>query len=86
MAWITERFEPVKLTATKNLPCPGCGKKLRRQRTFEQTISPFNSNLTPDMTRDEAVTAIRGALNAKAAQWKTEPVLCTPCKSDAGEA
>jgi hypothetical protein len=37
-------FEEVSYTAIKNLPCPVCGKRVRRQRTFTNTISPFNLN------------------------------------------
>lgn len=78
--WITERYERVPFTARKNLPCPSCGKQVRRQRTFEQTISPFNSNVTPGMTRDEAVLAIRAALMQDVAAWKAQPAMCTPCE------
>ncbi|MCP3820124.1 hypothetical protein NLX86_19085 [Streptomyces sp. A3M-1-3] len=42
--YTTTRFERVPLTATKSVPCTGCGKKVRRQRTFEQTINPYNKN------------------------------------------
>jgi hypothetical protein len=40
----TYRFREIKHQASKNLPCPGCGKKVRRQRTFGQTLNPFNKN------------------------------------------
>jgi hypothetical protein len=85
MAYITEKYEPVKLTARKNLPCPGCGKKVRRQRTFEQTVSPFNRNVKPGMSRNEAINAIRKALMDKSAAWKREPVLCGDCLESGAE-
>ena len=69
MSTRTIRFEPIKWPASKNLPCPDCGKKVRRQKTFEMTISPFNKN--PDgtvRTRPE----INAALRDKAAAWEQE--------------
>jgi hypothetical protein len=79
MGWVTERYEPVKLTAVKNLACPSCGKRLRRQRTFTQTISSFNSNVKPGMTSADAIIAIRAALNEQAKAWKQQAVTCDPC-------
>ncbi|MGH9251976.1 MAG: hypothetical protein ACRD0W_21030, partial [Acidimicrobiales bacterium] len=35
-------YEAVKRTVTKAVPCAVCGRKIRRQRTFQQTINPFN--------------------------------------------
>jgi hypothetical protein len=78
--WITEKYEPVTETAVKNLPCPSCGKKVRRQRTFSQTISPFNTNLRPGMTYREQVKAILTALEPQIDAWQAEPVTCTPCE------
>jgi hypothetical protein len=40
----TTRFEEVRRTGSKTVPCESCGKKLRRQTTFTNTISPFNKN------------------------------------------
>lgn len=40
----TYRFDEVTNQVVKSLPCPICGKKLRRQRTFMQTRNPFNKN------------------------------------------
>lgn len=69
MSYRTVRFEPVTRQASKNLPCPGCGKKVRRQRIFEMTLSPFNKNPGGTVrTRQD----VRTALAAKAAA-------CAPC-------
>ena len=63
---ITTNYEPVRRTYSKSLPCPVCGKKLRRQKTFQMTLSPFNKN--PDGT-----VRTRGdiwlALNVVGAAW-----------------
>jgi hypothetical protein len=66
----TYRFREIKHQASKNLPCPGCGKKLRRQRTFGQTLNPFNKNADG---RVKTELEIVRELNATAAQWETEP-------------
>jgi hypothetical protein len=84
MAWVTERYEQVPLTAHKNLPCPACGKKVRRQRTFTETINPFRRDLTPGMSSTEVFQVVMKSLQAKADEWAKKPVLCTPCED--GEA
>jgi hypothetical protein len=74
-------FPEVKLYGqVKNLPCPECGKKLRRTRTFVQTESPFNKNAQGQpASRDE----IRAKLRAEADAWKAQPETCNSCKSKA---
>lgn len=72
-------FEEVSLRAAKSLPCPGCGKKVRRQKTFTNTVNPWNVNEdgTP-RTRDEIWEVLRN----KASVWQTEPERHTECKGD----
>lgn len=72
----TIRYPEFKQPATKNLPCPMCGKKVRRSTTLTMTESPFNKN--PDGTIRSA-QQIREALLEQARQWSAEPVTCTPC-------
>lgn len=43
-ATTTYRFAAVKHPTTKTGKCPVCGKTVKRSRTFEQTLSPFNKN------------------------------------------
>lgn len=75
MTTYTHRFERVPLTATKNVPCEGCGKKVRRQRTFEQTISPFNHvNGIP-----KSRIVILSELEIRSEAWKDEPEAHTKC-------
>lgn len=80
MTTYTHWFERVPLTATKNVPCAGCGKKIRRQRTFEQTINPFNKNADGSV-KDYA--DIYRELEAKADAWKAEPEIHTACQGNA---
>ena len=46
--------------------CPGCGKAVRRQRKFSQTLNPFNRN--PDGTVKN-VRDIQEELSVEAGQW-----------------
>jgi predicted RNA-binding Zn-ribbon protein involved in translation (DUF1610 family) len=79
MGWttVTTRFEVVRHKAVKSLPCPVCGKRLRRQRTFEQTINPYNRNEDGTVkTRNE----IRAELAAQAAEWARQPETHPACQ------
>ena len=50
--------------------CSVCGKYVKRSRTFEQTISPFNRNPETGLPRtwDEVVVRV----NAEADAWKPD--------------
>lgn len=76
----TIRFEEVTRGAQKNLPCPDCGKKVRRQRTFSQTINPWNKNAAGE---PKTWQEIQDELKVDAAKWAAEPVKCAACR-DAG--
>ncbi|MGW6946124.1 hypothetical protein ACWGHD_04275 [Streptomyces xanthophaeus] len=78
-SYTTTRFERVPLTATKSVPCEVCGRKLRRQRTFEQTISPFNKTADGEV---KSYRHIYPELEAEAAAWKAEPEIHTKCAED----
>lgn len=79
MGWhtVTTRFEVVKFHGEKNLPCPGCGKRARRRRTFEGTINPWNVNSDGTVkTRREIFLG----LQAQAAEWKLLPERHNACE------
>ncbi|WP_032914762.1 hypothetical protein [Streptomyces sp. NRRL B-11253] len=78
--YVTHRFERIPLTAKKSVPCTGCGKKIRRQRTFEQTLTPFNKN-ADGAIKDYAV--IYRELEAMAAKWQAEPETHPACEGGA---
>lgn len=66
----TVTYERIKRTAVRKLVCARCGKRFRRQRTFENTISPFNKN--PDgtvRTRRE----VEQNVASLAREWQPEP-------------
>lgn len=75
----TARFEEVRRTGAKTAPCESCGKKLRRQTTFTNTISPFNVNADGiPRTCDE----IWDHLGEMIADWERLPgwhEACTGC-------
>jgi hypothetical protein len=79
----TYRFERVPLTASKSVPCTECGKKVRRQRTFEQTLNPFNK--TAD-GRVKTYKDIYPELRAKADAWKAEPETHPKCAAGGSDA
>jgi len=79
MGWhtVTTRFEVVKFYGEKNLPCPGCGKKAKRRRTFEGTINPWNVNSDGTVkTRREVYEDLR----VEAAAWKLIPEWHITCE------
>lgn len=65
----TYRFTEYPLTARKSVPCTVCGKKVRRQRTFSQTLNPFNKNEDGSV---KTVPDIYRELRVQADAWKTE--------------
>lgn len=46
--------------------CPVCGKRVRRSRSFEETLNPYNQNKDGEV---KTVAEIRESLKAKAAAW-----------------
>lgn len=77
----TYRFTNHPLTATKAVACTVCGEKVRRQRTFSQTLNPFNKNTDGSV---KTVPDIYRELSAKAEAWKAEPETHPKCE-EAGE-
>jgi hypothetical protein len=41
---VTTRYEEVSRTVKRRVTCAICGKKFNRQRTFTNTVNPFNKN------------------------------------------
>jgi len=71
----TVRFEVVSEHARKSTKCTGCGKRLQRQRTFTQTLSPFNKYQGQLKTRER----IEEELIKAALDWEQEPETCRDC-------
>lgn len=68
---ITTTFDRIKLKAKKIGKCP-CGKRLTRQKTFSQTLNPYNKKGGRLKTRDE----IYRELEVEANEWTAELVHC----------
>lgn len=64
-----ETYEPVQRWAKKSGKC-ACGKRLTRQTTFEQTLSPFNKKDGRLKMHHEIVEE----LMAERKEWLDEPV------------
>jgi len=77
MSQTAVRYEPVKLHAEKSLPCPTCGKKVRRKATFEQTLNPFNTNFDGTV---KSMSDIMRELRIDARHWRAQAEKCTKCK------
>jgi hypothetical protein len=62
-------FDKISHRAVKVVRCAGCGKAIRRQRTFTMTENPWNVNAAGlPASRAE----IREKLAVKAAAWQNE--------------
>jgi hypothetical protein len=72
----TIRFDEVSRTGVKAVPCESCGKKLRRQTTFTNTISPFNVNADG---RPRTRSEIWDHLGEMVADWKRLPAWHEAC-------
>jgi hypothetical protein len=73
----TIRFAEVKHIAIKSVPCEVCGKKVRRQQTFWQTLNPFNKNAS-GFPKD--ASEIRAELRVVAAEWEQQPERHARCE------
>lgn len=72
-------FQAVKVVATRNLQCErGCGRKTTRQRIFECTINPFNTNADGSVKSE---CEVRAQAQAKADAWRPDPYTCKACQA-----
>lgn len=75
----TYKFDKVTWTGSQYGSCQGCGKKaVRRQRTFAQTVSPFNRN--PETGRPKTYGQIQKEVMAQAREWGAQAPWCTECE------
>lgn len=66
-------FQEVRGSATKYGACPGCGKRLRRSKTFIHTVNPFNRN---DDGTVRTIEQVREHLREVVVAWHDEPCYC----------
>jgi hypothetical protein len=77
MSTYTHKFQKVEWPDQKSVPCPDCGKKVRRQKTFWQTLNPLNT--LPDGTvkdRGDILSELCDEANA----WHKVPEQCPKCR------
>lgn len=74
------RFEEIRRAAHKRVKCAGCGKLLKRQHTFTQTLNPFNKNANGTI-KDRL--DIWRELVAECEAWETSDneYRCTMCQA-----
>lgn len=77
----TYRFAEVPVYAEKSVPCTVCGKRVRRERKFVQTLNPFNKDADGNVKNADQ---IRVELRAKADAWKSEPETHPKCAKAGG--
>ena len=73
-------FEVVPFRAIKTVKCSGCRKILRRAKTFDQTINPYNRLLNGQVKNRKDILA---ELRLEAAVWMREEEICLPCLNKA---
>jgi hypothetical protein len=66
----TVHYAKIKHTAKRRATCEICGKHFNRQRTFTQTVNPFNKN--PDGSV-KTFMEVLAAVQVNAAMWEPYP-------------
>lgn len=69
------RFDKITAKRTASGGCPGCGKRVRRSKTFEMTVNPFNRNSDGSV---RTPSEVRAAVEARADDWQPD-FTCSPC-------
>jgi hypothetical protein len=74
----TIRYEEVSMTGTKSVKCAGgCGRTLKRQRKFSQTINPWNRKANGEI---KSHVDIYPELRRDIEQWQAKPETCKHCE------
>ena len=79
---VTYTYTGPRRTFYKTVRCAGvCGRKLRRQKTIEHTVNPFNKNA--DGTVKTWAEVERDVI-AEGKAWITRPETCMSCRDELG--
>lgn len=76
MSWQEIRFDEVTYTEARKIRCFGCSKRLSRQRTFRQTVNPYN--ISPATGEPKTRMEIRAELREESRRWHPQGV-CADC-------
>lgn len=71
-------FDVVKHSVSKSGKCSVCGKRIRRAKTFDATVNPYNQNIRGEMKTHEEV---RRDLIQRANTWLAAPIKCASCEA-----
>lgn len=75
-------YEEVSMTGVKTVSCQGgCGRKLKRQKKFYQTLNPFNKNKKGVV---KTTYEIYEELRNEIAEWRTTGEICKHCYDHKG--
>lgn len=77
MKTITTTFQIVRAFGARAGKCVGCGKHIRRQRTFERTINPWNRNSDG---LPKSYSEVLADVDADRAAWMAKELRCTACE------
>ena len=66
-------FDEIAVPATRYGPCPGCGKKVKRSRTFTQTVNPWNTIEVHGAKRPKTPSEVWRAVHDQAVAWQPDP-------------
>lgn len=73
-------FREVTVHGTKTVKCAGgCGRRLKRQRKFWQTLNPFNKNAAGEV---KSAVEIQKELFTERQAWESESETCSQCKDN----
>lgn len=79
-------FQEVKLYGEKSCKCAGgCGRRLRRQKKFYQTLNPFNKKNDGNEWTVKDRDDIYNELIAEMRQWESGIESCCHCKAKSGQ-
>jgi hypothetical protein len=70
---VTYTYDQVTAPATRVGPCPGCGQKVKRSRTFSQTVNPWNTTEEDGVKRPKTYAEVRKSVNEQAMAWEPDP-------------
>lgn len=71
------RYEEISWRSEKSGECAVCGKHVKRQKKFTNTVNPWNRN--PDGTTRTRVEVMAN-VQSLAARWQEQPVTHQRCE------
>lgn len=77
------KFDECSFKTTKKGKCAGgCGKSLKRTKTFTQTVNPFNKNKATGLPK--TYREVQQAVTLEGERWESIPVICEGCLDEKG--